>query len=133
MPARRVFLARSRGGSGEILLLMWRQLFFGWRGGALGAAFVFYVLCAIGDFIVDLFDFQSEMKFSRMLCIFLEKRISFRFQVVAFFLPDPCNCEHVIVSATSVHVFLVYRYRGMRVCADKYGGNFLQPVEPNTG
>ena len=109
---------------------MRRQLFLGWRGGALGAAFVFHVLGAIGDFIVDLLDFQSEMKFFRMFCVFLEKRISFSFQVVAFFLPDPCNCEHVIVSATSVHAFLVYRYRGMRVCADKYGGDFPRPVEP---
>src|SRR5271155_5888369 len=100
---------------------MRRQLFLGWRGGALGAAFVLHGMGAIGGFIVDLLDFQSEMKFFRMFCVFLEKRISFSFQVVAFFLPDPCNCEHVIVSATSVHAFLVYRYRGMRVCADKYG------------
>ena len=80
---------------------------------------MFHVLCAIGDFIIDLFDFQSEVKFLRMLCVFLEKRITFSFQIVAFFLPDPSNGEHVIVSAASVHAFLVYRYRGMRVCADK--------------
>jgi hypothetical protein len=83
--------------------------FFGRRGGALGAAFVLHVLGAIGDFVVDFLDFQSEMKFLGMLCVFLKKRIAFSFQVVAFFLPDPCNCEHVIVPACSVHAFLVYR------------------------
>jgi hypothetical protein len=70
------------------------------------------------------------MKFLGMLCVFFEKRISLSFQVVAFLLPDSCNCEHVIVSAASVHAFLVYRYRGMRVCDDKYGGDIPRLAEP---
>jgi hypothetical protein len=71
-----------------------------------------YVLGAIGNFVVDLFNFEGEVKFLGMLCVFFEKRVTFGFQVVAFFLPDTRNCQHVIGLSSSVHPFLVCRYSG---------------------
>jgi hypothetical protein len=65
--------------------------FPGGRGGALGAAFLFDVHGAICDFVVDLFDFESEVKFLGMLGVFFEKRVTLRFQIVAFFLPNSDN------------------------------------------
>jgi hypothetical protein len=46
--------------------------FLGWRGGALGAAFLFYVLRAVGNFVVHLFDFESQVKILGMLGILFE-------------------------------------------------------------
>jgi len=41
--------------------------FLGWGSGALGASFLFHVLGALGNFVVDLFDFEGEVKFTGML------------------------------------------------------------------
>lgn len=60
----------------------------------LGAAFLFDVLGAIGDFVVEAFDFQSETEILGMLCVFFEERIPLGFQIVAFFLPDTGFGEH---------------------------------------
>lgn len=91
---------------------------FGGCGGTLGASFMLYVLGAIGDFVIDLLDFKGEVKFIGMLCVFFEKRVTFGFQVVAFFLPDTCNCEHVVTLASSVRSFLVCRYSCPTNCAE---------------
>jgi len=72
-------------------LLMGCQLLFRRRGGALGAAFLFHVHGAIRDFVVDLFNFQSEVEFLGVLGVFFKERVPLGFQVVAFFLPDTCN------------------------------------------
>jgi len=67
---------------------------------------VLHLLRAIGNFVVDLFDLEGQMKFLGMLCIFFEKRVTFGFQVVAFFLPDSGNCEHVMALRSSLRPFL---------------------------
>jgi hypothetical protein len=65
--------------------------FPGGRGGALGTAFLFDMLGAIGDFVVDFLDFECEVKFLGVLGVFFEKRVTPGFQIVAFFLPDSGN------------------------------------------
>ncbi len=46
--------------------------------GSFGASFLFHMLRAIGNFVVDLLDLQREMKFIGMLCVLFEKRIPLR-------------------------------------------------------
>ena len=71
-----------------------------------------HVLSAIGNFVIDLFDFEGEVKFFGVFCVFFEKRVTFGFQVVAFFFPDTSNSQHVIALMSSVRSFLVCRYSG---------------------
>ncbi len=104
--------AGAESGTGETnafrRLLICELKFFG-GGGALGAAFLFHVLGAIGDFVVDFFDFEREVKILGMLCVFFEERIAFGFQVVAFFLPGTGHSKHVIVPGNSVRHFWICR------------------------
>jgi len=83
------------------------ELFDG--GSALGTAFLLDVLGAIGNFVVDFFDFEREMKFLGMFCVLFEKRVALGLEVVAFFLPDSCYCQHVNGPLRSVRSFRVYR------------------------
>ena len=95
----------GRGHGGEFLLRGGLK-FPGGGGGALGAAFLFDVLGAIGNFVVEALDFQSETKILGMLCIFFEERIPLGFQIVAFFLPDTGFGEHAKTPRWSVRLFL---------------------------
>lgn len=45
----------------RFLLGDWMK-FLGGRGGALGTAFPFYVVGAVGDFVIELLDFQGQVK-----------------------------------------------------------------------
>jgi hypothetical protein len=67
----------------------------GGGGGALfGAAFLFDVLGAVGDFIVEGFDFAGQGKIVGIFGVGIEERVSFRFQGIAFFLPDAGDGDH---------------------------------------
>lgn len=70
--------------------------FLSGRGGALRASFLFHMLRAIGNFVVDPFDLQRQLKFLGMVRVFLEKRVPLALQVVPFFLPNSCHCRHMI-------------------------------------
>jgi hypothetical protein len=74
--------------------LRWARL-LGRRSGTFRTAFLFDVLGAVGNFVVDLFDFEGEVKFLGMFRILFEERVALGLQVVAFFLPDSCYCQHV--------------------------------------
>jgi hypothetical protein len=74
--------------------LSWTRL-LGRRSGTLGTAFLLDVLGAVGNFVVDLLDFEREVKLLGVLGVFFEERVAFGFQIVAFFLPDSCYCQHV--------------------------------------
>jgi hypothetical protein len=75
------------------------------RNGPFRSPFLFYVLGAVGNFVIDLFDFSREVKILRILCVRFEKGVPLRFQVVAFFLPYACSCHHGLNLRTSVHLF----------------------------
>jgi len=41
-------------------------------GALLRSSFLFHVLGALGNFVIDLFDFPSQVKILRILCVSLE-------------------------------------------------------------
>ena len=48
------------------------ELAGGGSGALLRSPFLFYVLGVLGNFVIDLFDFTSEVKILRILCVRLE-------------------------------------------------------------
>jgi hypothetical protein len=82
--------------------------FAGGGGGALlGAAFLFDVLGAVGDFIIEGFDFSGEVKILRVFGVGGEERIPLGFQFVAFLFPDTGSSNHGFNLGTSVRLFMV--------------------------
>jgi hypothetical protein len=67
------------------------------------------VLGAIGDFVVDGFDFAGEVKILRVLCVRGEERVPSDFQVIVFLLPNTCSSNHGFNSGMSVRLFMVGR------------------------
>ena len=69
--------------------------FAGGGGGALlGAAFLFDVLGAVGDFVVEILDFAGEVEILRVFGVGREERVPLGFQVVAFLLPNTGSSNH---------------------------------------
>jgi hypothetical protein len=65
------------------------------------------VLGAVGDFVIDVFDFAGEMKVLRILGVAFEEGVPLLFKVVAFLLPETGNCHHGVDLRTSVRSFVV--------------------------
>src|SRR6266849_3949441 len=62
----------------------------------------------LGNFVIDLLDFQSKLKIMRISRIFLEQRVPLVAQVSAFFLPKILACQRGVAHATSVDAFWHY-------------------------
>ena len=82
--------------------------FGGGSGTLLGAAFLFDVLGAVGDCVVDGFDFAGEVEILRISCVGLEQGVSLGFQVVAFLFPNTASSNHGLNLGTSVRSFVVW-------------------------
>jgi hypothetical protein len=91
------------------LLLSGDEFGDGGGGALLGAALLLDVLGAVGDFVIDGFDFAGEMDVLRVLCVGREQRVSLGFQVVAFLFPNTGSNNHRINLGTSVRSFVVWR------------------------
>jgi hypothetical protein len=95
-------------GARKSLLLLWGDEFGGRGSGALlGAAFLFHVLGAFGDFVVEGFDFAGEVKVLRVLGVGFEQRVSLGLQIVAFLFPDTGYGNHGFNLGSSVRYFAV--------------------------
>jgi hypothetical protein len=76
MESRRSTLTAQRAwAAGGFSFLLGRCDEFGGGGGGalLGAPFLFYVLGALGDFVIDRFDFPGKVKIFRIPCVGLEE------------------------------------------------------------
>ena len=95
-------------GARRSLLLLSGDEFGGGGGGALlGAAFLFDVQGAVGDFVVEVFDFAGEVEILRVFSVSREERVPLGLQVVAFLFPNTGSSNHGYNLGTSVRSFAV--------------------------
>ena len=75
----------------------------------LGASFLFDVLGAVGDFVVDGFDFAGEVEILRVLGVGGEEPVSPGLQIVSLLFPNTSGGNHGYDLGTSVRSFVVWR------------------------
>jgi len=95
------------------LIRICTRLVFCWsRGQRLGLAFrqVFspHLIGAVGNFVINLLDFQSKLKIMRISRISLEQRVPLNVQVFPLFLPEIPACQCMVPHGTSVDAFWHY-------------------------